>query len=533
MKALLRYVHTVRYMKPGQVYHRLRRYWGLECRLSVLPSGVMEADKCRPVHTVRELDFDPVFLARFPVEALMQDYVCFLHETERFSWDEKWEFTNRSPLWNYHLHYFEYGFSLIEAYRKTGARAYANKLKSIIESWIKWNPQKNGGPGWAPYTISMRLTNWMSFYTLLSEEWEQDEAFCEQITSSIYEQYVYLSRHLEKDIMGNHYLENLKALILCSVFFGDDAVLRCSIRVFKEQCKEQILHDGMHFERSPMYHKMMLEAVLRTAVALRGAGRPNKEIESYLPVMVDAAYSLEEGLERLPLFNDCGDNMAKSLQALCLAAENHFGIVPQSRAQLPDSGYYIFKQGSLKLIVNAGQPCPPHVSGHAHCDAMSFELFQNGKPLLVNCGTYGYQCEERVFFRSTAAHNTVMADDTEQSQCWGVFRLAKRAWVRVIHVDTDGMEMSVKDHRGHVVTRRIVLRDSVLMIEDRCKGHVLKAWMHGWISNVECVNGTICCMNHPYAPSYGLRMIVPAYAITGKDVLRYCVHLEVPEGEDG
>ena len=55
---------------------------------------------------------------------------------------------------------------------------------------------------------------------------------------------------------------------------------------------------------------------------------------------------------------------------------------------MKDSGFYIFKNGPWKLVVDAGQPGPAYIPGHAHCDAMSYELFKDGKPVLMNCGTY-------------------------------------------------------------------------------------------------------------------------------------------------
>ena len=68
-----------------------------------------------------------------------------------------------------------------------------------------------------------------------------------------------------------------------------------------------------------------------------------------------------------------------------------------NKSRFVDSGFYIFKQNDWKLIVDAGQPGPAYIPGHAHCDTMSFELFRAGKPVIVNCGTYAYQCKERSF----------------------------------------------------------------------------------------------------------------------------------------
>ena len=46
-----------------------------------------------------ELDFDPVFLARFDVDALLDDRVELLHHEERIDWSESWHAELSSPLW--------------------------------------------------------------------------------------------------------------------------------------------------------------------------------------------------------------------------------------------------------------------------------------------------------------------------------------------------------------------------------------------------------------------------------------------------
>ena len=250
-----------------------------------------------------------------------------------------------------------------------------------------------------------------------------------------------------------------------------------AINEFHKQCAEQILPDGMHFELSPMYHKLIFEDVMRIAIALKSINKVDNEIKKYLQPMLDVAYSLEEGLDRIPLFNDCGNNVAKSLDALCKAAKTHFGIIPKYKNKFPNSGYYIFKQGDLKLIVDAGQPGPTYLPGHAHCDAMSFELFKNGKPIIVNCGTYAYQCKERSFFRSTAAHNTVQVEGIEQSECWGTFRMGKRGKTQVKSVDDDSIEMEMIDQKESSITRKITWKDCIT-ISDFAENKTIKAYFH-------------------------------------------------------
>lgn len=526
LEKLLLVRNTIRYLKPSQIFYRLRKAANLFCTLGVVPKK--SYDKISLISPIPELDFDPIFLARFSADRLMKDQVALLHECETFHWNEPWRVPNRTPLWNYNLHYFEYVFSLIKAYKDTKDDQYCDKSKSIILAWIEQNPKKNKGVGWDSYPTAIRLTNWLSVYTYLEKEICADEPFRKAFVSSLWEQYNYLSRHLEKDLLGNHYFENLKALVLCSLFFDDEKMLKKSIEELHRQCCEQILPDGMHFELSPMYHKLIFEDVMRVGVALRGAGRKDAAIETYLQPMLDIAYSLEEGLNRIPLFNDSGNNVAKSLDAICAAAKEHFGLIPIYRDKFPDSGYYIFKRGEWKLIVDAGQPGPRYQPGHAHCDAMSFELFKNGKPIVVNCGTYAYQCKERGFFRSTAAHNTVMADGAEQSQCWGIFRMGKRSSVKIQTVGSDYIEMGLTDQKGAAVLRKIAITENSVVISDLSNnGCSITSYLH-------LLDSTVCDIatenaqkseKQIYADEFGLANIVSGLCFFGDGQIRLIIHL--------
>lgn len=493
------YVNTIKLMKASQIYYRIRKILKFDCSIGCKVTG--DANKVEAITAVSELDFDQVFIKRFIADEILADKITFLHTSKYFCWNEKWHFDDKSALWNFNLHYFDFLFSIIDAYRKTGERKYLDKSKEIIKCWIDRNNQKDGGEGWSPYTIDLRLTNWLSYYSYVNND--LDAEFKEKLINSIREQYVFLSRHLEKDILGNHYFEDLKTLVLCALFFNDMPTLDLVLKEFYKECKEEILPDGMHFELSPMYHKLILEGIIRVAVALKGKNRADVEVERYLQPMLDVAWSLEEGLERVPLFNDSGNNVSKSIQSLIAASKNHFDIQPIYKSRFEDSGFYIFKQGAWKLIVDAGQPGPSYIPGHAHCDAGSFELFKDGKPVIVNCGTYAYQCKERRFFRSTAAHNTVMINNTEQSQCWGAFRMAKRGKISVKEVTDKLIVLEMTDQKNNIVTRTIRV-EGCLTIVDKSEKNKLTSFIHLADSIEVNVSGNKKTIKHDYAPEYGI-----------------------------
>lgn len=507
------YFHTLKHMKWSQVYYRVTKMAGFECGLGCTANA--DTESVHAIKPVIELDFDPHFLSRFQISELMKDHLSFLHSGAVMDWNGAWEFKDKSPLWNFNLHYFEYLFPLLSEYRKVKDPSYLEKAVFMIKSWIVNNPQEKKGPGWAPYTIDLRLTNWLSFYSLAENDLTEE---CRTLMrKSIAEQYIFLSRHVEKDILGNHYLEDLKALILCAIFFEDRSMLETAYSALLKECKEEILEDGVHFELSPMYHNIILEDLLKIYVALEEYHYPAAGLKEHIQLMLDAAWSMGESLNRLPLFNDCGNNVAKSLSSIVEAAANHLGISPVYKNSFPVAGFYIFKRGKWKLIVDAGQPGPTYIPGHAHCDALSFELFHCGTPVIVNCGTYAYQSIRRDEFRQTKAHNTVMVNGYEQSELWGTFRVARRSKVNVVDVGSDYLVMEMKDYKGAIIRRTITIGDK-LIISDECRNAYLSAYLH--LSKLLPVK-LICSYSHKYrqsyAPEYGESELIDAISYEGRN----------------
>ena len=132
--------------------------------------------------------------------------------------------------------------------------------------------------------------------------------------------------------------------------------------------------------------------------------------------------------------------------------------------------------------------------------------------------------QERGFFRSTAAHNTVMANNTEQSQCWGVFRLAKRSKTNVLKVTDDSIAMEMTDHKGQKVIRSIVLSD-VMTVVDSSK-HTITSFVHLAEPMGISHNGKEQREEQPYAEDYGISIPITVKIFHAKDVLKVKISLE-------
>lgn len=510
MSKLRLYISTVSHLKPSQVAYRVWRKLGgkTPLRVGYVPRPDAAKTDVSSIPVLSELEFDPVFLARFDVDAILADRIELLHHEEWVDWRESWHAELSTPLWRFNLHYHEYLLPLAKAYMDTGDKRYFDKGKAIVAAWMAACPRAKGGVAWDPYVVSLRVASWLAFLGELSDELAEDEAFVARINASLAEQYVHLAQHLEKDLLANHYLENLKALVMLACHFNDERTLVLSLRELQKQVGEQILPDGMHFELSPMYHKIVLEDLLRAAAFLEMRGYDAGDLADRfrLQDVCDALWSMESNAARTPLFNDSGDNVAKGRDALLGCARNRFGIEPRFHSVLKDSGYCILERrtpaGFVKAIFDAGRPGPTYAMGHAHCDALSFECFIDGEPWIVNCGTYAYQDKRRLDFKRTLSHSTVCVEDAEQHECWAPFRVAEFSRAHLLEVGANHAEGALLQRGlGIKVKRTISLEDEGILVRDESEPASRISSAFVFAGEAPHVEGEVDSVS--YAPEFG------------------------------
>ena len=117
---------------------------------------------------------------------------------------------------------------------------------------------------WHPYTISLRLINWLICLDYFGDALCRDIAFMEKLSKSMYRQYRHLLANQEKHLLANHYFrESENACRMRFALRGEMMSLtEGQSRDLLVQLDEQILPDGVHYERSMMYHKLALEELI-------------------------------------------------------------------------------------------------------------------------------------------------------------------------------------------------------------------------------------------------------------------------------
>lgn len=404
------------------------------------------------------------------------DAFRFLNHEARLVEPGDWNSAGPDLLWRYHLHYFDD----LNAADSVARRAWH---RALIERWLADNPPGQG-VGWDPYPTSLRLVNWIKW--LLAGQ-TLDEA----MRQSLAVQARWLHGRLEIHLLGNHLWANAKALVFCGVFFqGEEAAswLATGLGLLRRELREQILKDGGHFERSPMYHALMLEDLL-DLIQLAAC------FEDCLPApdlaeWRESATSMLRWLRAMThpdggiaFFNDAVNAQALAPKDLeYYAASLNLGG-DQSWANgllvLESTGYVRAETAEVTLIMDVGEVGPDYIPGHAHADTLSFELSLFGKRFIVNSGIdrYGVSAE-RLRQRGTAAHSTVVVDDENSSEVWSSFRVARRARPFGLEVrECNGSQRICCSHDGYrrlngkVVHRRCwQLEGDTLTIWDRLEG---------------------------------------------------------------
>jgi uncharacterized heparinase superfamily protein len=351
--------------------------------------------------------------------------------------DIDWRRRYVSHLWSYNLHYFDYARDLAWAARRTGNAAYAQRFTQLAQSWIAAS-SSGIGDGWEPYPLSLRVVNWIYAVLLMGERLAEDERA--ELTGSIYRQLLVLERRIEWHLMANHLQKNLHALFIGGLLFEGQVAARWRQRwgtALWAQALEQILPDGVHIERSPMYHAIALGDFLEAIALGRAAGvHVPTAATQRVELMAAAMPLLAWSSDKLHFFNDSANGVGpdvKYLKRLCEPLA--FAPAPERAGTfaLTFAGYYGHTAPSNgdSVIINCGEPGPRYQLGHAHCDLLSFELELGSTPIVVNSGVCGYDGDPlREYVRSTRAHNTVSIDGREQHELWGVFRVGRCATVR-------------------------------------------------------------------------------------------------------
>ena len=355
----------------------------------------------------------------------------FLNLRKSFEREIDWDYSGYGKLWTYNLNYFDY--LLQEEIEQQTALDLIGSFCAQPDGRIT---------GIEPYPTSLRGINWIKFFCY-------QEVQNPKFNAILFEHYRFLASNVEYHLMGNHLLENGFSLLFGAYYFRDEKFHKKASDILQAELNEQILSDGAHFELSPMYHQILLFRLLDCINLIKNNDWKNHDLLDIITkkaiLMIGWLKAITFRNGEVPMVNDAAYGIAPTTDSIIQYA-NRLGLACEP-AVLSGSGYRMIRLNSFEIFADVGNIGPDYIPGHAHSDSLSFVLYSDDHPVIVDVGTSTYEKGSlRLFERSTEAHNTVMVDDLQQSEVWASFRVGRRA--KIIQLD-EGDHSIVACHDGY------------------------------------------------------------------------------------
>lgn len=415
-------------------------------------------------------------------------------------------------IWELNRH--QWLVSLGQAYQITGDRRYADAFSGYVQDWIRANPV-GVGINWASsLEVALRLISWSWALFLFQGSVELSPELYLTMLEAVSAHAGHIEKYLSYYFAPNtHLTGEALGLFYAGLLFPEVRPAKrwreLGARILIEQSERQIYSDGVYFEQSTYYQRYTVEIYLHfMMLAARNGTEIPAEIGERVQKMLDALLALRRPDGSMPQVGDAdggwllplvprdpddfrgvfstaavwfrrpdyawaagglapetlwlvGPSALKCFEALRPAPP----ATPPSRL-FPDGGYVVLRSGWEKdahqLIFDVGPLGCPITGGHGHADLLSIQCSVFGEPYLVDPGTYGYTSEPewRDFFRSTAAHSTVLVDGASQALAAGPFswqmrpRPRLRQWLSTGAYDLADAEHDAYQRLSDPVTHR-------------------------------------------------------------------------------
>ena len=438
-------------------------------------------------------------------------------------------------------------------YQMTNRDEYVHLFNNLILNWIDNNLPLRGVNWSCTMDVAIRATNMILGYLYLKNSKILNDDFKNKFISSLYYHAYFIVSNLEFSykVNANHYLSDIAGLLFICFFIHTKKTtkwLHFSIKELTNECNNQVHEDGTNFEGSTSYHRLCLELFFYPYMLIT----KNKD-NSYFSFiqnhenrfvlyskklfnMFDAVYYLLKPNGEIPQIgdNDSGQyiklyprkvldmryllslgsifynnpkwkikeffkNEEDISEILILYGEegkkkwdsiNWNSLKEINSHAFKDSGWYVMRKELNYCIISCGPNGQLNIGGHGHNDKLSFELFLQGREIIVDPGTYVYtpEPEMRNLFRGTKYHNTVTIDDEEQNRFIDgqLFKMQNDAKAKCIRWEvTENIDYFTGEHYGY--TR---LNDPVV--------HRREIQFNKTDGKIEIVDSFICKKEHMF-----------------------------------
>lgn len=374
--------------------------------------------------------------------AISAGELSFLGETVRGG-KHAWHPVGMSDAWLAELH----GFDWLRDLRAVGGDAARRRARDLVGDWIE---RQTGWQeiAWRPDVLATRLHAWLGQHDFFCAS--ADDLYRRRYIATIARQAKHLARVLPGGVEGAGLIRAAKGLVAAGAALGDnDGAVRQGLKVLERAVDRQIRPDGGHVSRNPQTQATVLRDLVDVRSALLAAGI---EIPSFLLAAIDRAAPFLRMLRHndggLALFNGSGEGEDWLLDMLLSQADAR-GRAP---ARAPQSGFERLVANRTVALIDTGAPPQAGLDISAHAGTLSLEVSIGKERLITNCGARpGNRDPWASVQRSTAAHSTMVVDDTNSAEILndGTFGRRPQAVTSERNED-DGNHWITASHDGYV-----------------------------------------------------------------------------------
>ncbi len=343
-----------------------------------------------------------------------------------------WEWTwalNRHGWWE----------DLSAAYLASGNETYMHELDLLIRTWVGGHlPTVEDASAWRTIEAGIRTMGpWMSILSALKASPTISRDAWLYYLRSIQDHAEFL---LANPKGGNWLLMETNGVLACGLTFPEfkhaGEWVRTAIQKFEHEIIHQTHPDGSQEEYSSHYHfvclhnfEMALDRVDRAVAGGKLAQGFSAEFRRRLIAMweytmltlrPDGRHTLlndADSLDRRAALENAGEKYHRP-DFIYAASGGLRGTPPASTScRLPWVRRAVMRSGWDAQAFFALLETAPFGYGHQHEDALGFELFAHGRPLLGMMGRYTYaRVPLRGYLTSSQGHNVLLIDGQGQNQ---------------------------------------------------------------------------------------------------------------------
>ena len=373
--------------------------------------------------------------------------------------------------------------ALAKSYYCTKDQKYLSELKALFSDWNKHNLFLHGVEWTSAMELAIRVNSWVYTLAFLKRAGCED-AMVLELEHGILVMTDYIMKHRARfSSANNHLIVEMYAVALVGILAEYTPWRDEALKVLTEELPKQNYSDGVNKEMSLHYQSFVMEAYgLLWLLMVKNRIEVPVAWKSYLTAMTEFVADSTDDFGRTMEFGDSDEGKILDLSG---TVENHYQYVLNLMGCLLDKrytdkawhenlewivpstirtekekytpglvccrkegGYTFLRSKDRRVLIGIDHADLGYgsIAAHGHADALSFQLLIDGQPVFVDSGTYNYHVtpEDRDYFRSTAAHNTVMINGQEQSEMLGPFIWGKRARAHLLDITENDRLVTVK-----------------------------------------------------------------------------------------